>query len=142
MRLEEQLIRHEGIVLHAYQDSEGYWTIGIGRLIDKRKGGGITKKEALYLLDNDIEACKKDLIEFLPWTCNLDPVRFDVLMNMCFNLGIGGLLKFTNTLELIKQGYYDKASAAMLKSKWAEQVKSRALELANQMLSGKYQDEE
>ena len=141
MRLEEQLIRHEGLVLHAYPDSEGYWTIGIGRLIDKRKGGGITKKEALYLLDNDIESCKKDLIDFLPWTCNLDPVRFDVLMNMCFNLGIGGLLKFTNTLELIKEGYYDKASAAMLKSKWAEQVKSRALELANQMLTGRYQDE-
>ncbi len=42
----QQLRRDEGEVLHAYQDSLGYWTIGIGVLIDKRKGGGITKAES------------------------------------------------------------------------------------------------
>ena len=36
----EQLRRNEGEVLHAYQDHLGFWTIGVGRLIDKRKGGG------------------------------------------------------------------------------------------------------
>ncbi len=29
---------HEGRRLHAYRDSLGFWTIGIGRLIDARKG--------------------------------------------------------------------------------------------------------
>ena len=42
----EQLKRHEGLRLHAYADSLGYTTIGYGRMIDKRKGGGITEREA------------------------------------------------------------------------------------------------
>lgn len=29
---------HEGRVLHAYRDSLGFWTVGVGRLIDARKG--------------------------------------------------------------------------------------------------------
>jgi len=37
-QLEQQLRRDEGEVLHEYKDSLGYSTIGIGRLIDKRKG--------------------------------------------------------------------------------------------------------
>ena len=32
------LKRDEGVKLSAYQDSESFWTIGIGRLIDARKG--------------------------------------------------------------------------------------------------------
>ena len=54
-KLLEELSRDEGTVLQAYQDSLGYWTIGTGRLIDKRRGGGITKAEADYLLANDVQ---------------------------------------------------------------------------------------
>ena len=32
--LVDSLIDHEGLVLHQYTDSEGYATIGVGRLID------------------------------------------------------------------------------------------------------------
>jgi GH24 family phage-related lysozyme (muramidase) len=34
MNIYKQLKRDEGEVLHAYKDSLGYWTIGIGILID------------------------------------------------------------------------------------------------------------
>jgi len=44
--IREQIKRHEGKVLHAYPDHLGYWTIGYGRLIDERRGGGITEAEA------------------------------------------------------------------------------------------------
>ena len=47
--------KHEGCVLHCYEDHLGYMTIGVGRLIDKKKGGGITEDEAEYLLKNDIK---------------------------------------------------------------------------------------
>lgn len=39
-KLTAQLRRDEGEKLYAYQDTLGYWTIGIGRLIDRRRGGG------------------------------------------------------------------------------------------------------
>ena len=45
---------HEGFVSHCYDCSEGYKTIGFGRLIDKKLGGGITEEEAEYLLKNDV----------------------------------------------------------------------------------------
>ena len=51
-----QIKKDEGIVLHVYDDSLGYSTIGYGRLVDRRKGGGISEDEALYLLKNDVNA--------------------------------------------------------------------------------------
>jgi lysozyme len=134
--LADQLTRHEGIRLHAYQDSVGYWTIGIGRMIDKRLGGGITTAEARYLLDNDIEKVLVGLDEALPWWQALDDVRQRVLADMTFNLGQAGLLKFKRTLALIEGGEYESAARAMLQSKWAAQVKGRAVRLAEMMRTG------
>jgi lysozyme len=49
---------------------------------------------------------------------------------MAFNLGIGGLLEFHTLLAcLLKQDWHD-AAAAMLNSKWAEQVGRRVEDLA------------
>ena len=56
----------EGEVLTAYPDHLGYLTIGVGRLIDKRKGGGITPEESAYLLANDIMRKSMDLDSRLP----------------------------------------------------------------------------
>ena len=50
MNLAQLLEAREGRVAHAYIDSEGYTTIGVGRLIDKRKGGRLTDREIDYLL--------------------------------------------------------------------------------------------
>jgi lysozyme len=136
MTLEEQLIRDENEVLHAYPDSEGYWTIGVGRLIDQRKGGGISHEEAMYLLANDISSVRSKLMEQLPWIADLDEARQGVLENMCYNLGIHGLLGFKNTLSLIQNGHYAAAAAAMLDSKWATQVGARAQRLSQQMEKG------
>jgi len=48
---------------------------------------------------------------------------------MCFNLGIGGLLGFNNTLAFIAAGDWESAANGMLASKWAKQVGMRAIEL-------------
>jgi lysozyme len=121
-----QLRIDEGEVLSAYQDSEGYWTIGIGRLIDKKKGGGISKEEAAYLLNNDIIKVEADLDVFLPWWRNMDENRQLVIANMCFNMGIKNLLGFTNTLKAMSEGRYQDAAKGMKDSLWAKQVGPRA----------------
>jgi len=59
---------------------------------------------------------------------------------MAFNLGIAGLLKFENTLALIRSGSYAQAAAEMVKSKWAKQVGKRADRLANMMKTGEVAD--
>lgn len=133
----EELIRDEGFVPHAYQDSLGWWTIGVGRLIDRRKGGGITREEAEYLLSNDIDRKVKELDEKLPWWRTLSPVRQRVIVNMAFNLGVSGLLGFRNTLAMIQRGDYEGAARGMLRSKWATQVGNRAKRLAEMMRTGR-----
>jgi lysozyme len=62
---------------------------------------------------------------------------------MAFNLGVDGLLKFKNTLALLRSAIESHASYArvadgMLNSLWAKQVGRRADELARQMRTGEY----
>lgn len=123
-----QLIRHEGLRLKPYRCIAGKLTIGIGRNLDDK---GITEEEAMYLLTNDIEQCEFQLNKELPFFKTLDMARQDVLLNMCFNLGIKGLLGFKNTLAMIEVGNYEAAADNMLNSKWAYQVGDRAKELAD-----------
>lgn len=137
--LEQQLRADEGEVLHAYQDSMGFLTIGVGRLIDKRKGGGITEEEAAYLLKNDIERKTAEVRARLPWFAKLDPARQGVLVNMAFQMGVGGLMAFKNTLALIERGAYALAADNMLKSAWATQTPARAQRLARQLRTGEWQ---
>lgn len=51
--LKKQLIRDEGDVPYAYQDSLGYWTIGAGFLIDKRKQNKRLKHGCNDLVSNN-----------------------------------------------------------------------------------------
>lgn len=137
--LTKQLRRDEGEVLTVYNDSLGYATIGVGRLVDKRKGGGITPDESAYLLSNDIDKRQAELLQRLPWTAALDPARFGVLLNMAFQMGVDGLMGFKNTLEMVRNGDYSGASAGMMISGWAAQTPERAKRLSEQMRGGVWQ---
>ena len=136
-QLIKELRRDEGVVSFAYQDHLGYWTIGVGRLIDKKKGGRLRDSEIDFMLSNDIDDFERQLIDALPWYGRLDDVRQRVLVNMAFNLGIAGLLGFKNTLAMIERGDYAGAAKGMLASKWAGQVGERAKRLATMMETGK-----
>ena len=124
------LKRDEGFVGHAYQDSEGYWTIGYGRLIDERLGGGITECEAEVLLDYDIRRALADLDHALPWWRELPSSWQRGLVNMCFNLGLTRLLGFKRMLAALQAGDGDRAADEALDSKWARQVGARARRVA------------
>lgn len=136
--LRTQLRRDEGEKLYAYKDHLGYYTIGIGRLIDKAKGGGITQAESAYLFENDITKIQADLDRRLSWWRSLDAARQGVLLNMAFQMGVDGLLSFKNTLAMIKVGNYSDAAKGMLQSLWARQTPERALRLSNQMKEGSW----
>ena len=133
-RIKEQLVRHEGLRLKPYRCPAGKLTIGYGRNLDDN---GISKAEAYVLLENDIQNCERQLLDEIPEIYNgLDEVRKSVLLNMCFNLGIGGLLSFNNTLAFVKAGDWERAANNMLVSKWAKQVGRRAIELSEMMRKG------
>ena len=135
MTLVDQLIRHEGLMLKPYRDSMGILTIGVGRNLDDV---GITRDEAIMMLNHDIDTARADLARVFPWTQNLDPVRLDALTNMVFNLGIGRLRGFARMLLALQAGDWNEAAQQALDSKWAVQVGNRSKELAQQFITGKY----
>ena len=128
-----QLTLHEGMRQFPYKCTSGKTTIGIGRNLDDR---GITEAEAAYLLGNDINDFQARLTREIPWMVELDPVRQRVLLDMAFNLGVPGLLKFKRTLAAIRGKEYDRAAAMMLDSRWATQVGQRSKRLSHMMATG------
>ena len=132
--LKLMLMRHEGLKLSLYKDSVGIWTIGIGRNLE---ANGISRDEAMLMLDNDISKAKLGLSHTFPWYLSLDDVRQAVMVDMTFNMGIAGFAKFALTIDHIKRGDYLEASKEMLKSAWSHQVGQRSYELSEMMRTGK-----
>lgn len=131
-RLIQQLILDEGLKLFPYKDTVGKLTIGVGRNLDDK---GITKQEALMLLENDILEVEKQLNKF-QWFKELDSIRQEVIANMVFNVGLSRFLQFKKMILALQNKDFNTASEEMLNSKWAEQVKQRAVRLAKQMKTG------
>ena len=51
--LRRELVRDEGLRHLPYLDSEGYWTIGVGIMIDERRGGGLTAEEVMEMMSSE-----------------------------------------------------------------------------------------
>lgn len=128
-----ELRRDEGVKLKPYRCSAGALTVGVGHNLDAK---GISEAVSDLMLSEDIADAMADLDRELPWWRKLDGVRQRVLVNMTFNLGIGGLLGFRNTLRFVQRGQYLDAAQGMLQSKWARQVGKRAVRLATMMRDG------
>jgi len=135
----EQLKKHEGFRTHAYKCTSGKWTIGYGRNIDEDGGPGITEEEAEHLLLNDLVTYRTGCEQEIAFFEDLDLVRQDTLVNMAFNMGVAGLLKFRNMLKAIQDKDWERAGREMLNSRWARQVGRRAEELSLQMVTGERQ---
>jgi lysozyme len=144
-----KLEEHEGYKSKVYKCTAGFDTIGIGYNINKNPlklspleiksfyDVGVTHEKAVLhakLVCNQIEdGLQKNLI----WFDKLDTNTKFVLINMGYQMGLGGVLGFTTTLSLIEQGKYNEASLQMLKSKWAKQTPNRAKDVARILRTGK-----
>ena len=133
MNIVDLLIKHEGLRLKPYRDTVGKLTIGVGRNLDDM---GITRGEALYLLGNDINRVRLELIKIVGWFLTLGTVRQTVLIDMVFNLGITRFKRFKKLIRAIEARDWEKAATEMLDSRWARQVGRRATELARMMRDG------
>ncbi|HEX8301068.1 glycoside hydrolase family protein [Sphingomonas sp.] len=152
--LAREIARDEGDKLKVYRCTAGKLSIGKGRNLDDvgisaeetRLLGiskasairdGITQAQSDHLFANDIKRSEADLDRKLPWWRTLDDVRQRVLLNMCFNMGIGTLLTFKNTLAKVQAGDWVGAEAGMRASLWHRQVGARALRLEKMMRTGR-----
>ena len=138
-KLIQQITDHEGNIPYAYQDSKGYWTIGIGHMVDKRLGGQLSEDECQYILANDLVTVRKQLSPYA-WFTIQDEVRSGVIIELCFNIGIGKLLDFQNMIYALRTLDYKNAAAELINSSWAKEVGlKRSADMHHRMLYGVYQ---
>ncbi len=126
------IARHEGLRLKPYKDSVGKISIGYGRNLEDV---GISEAEAESMLTQDVTIAYADAQKF-EWFKDLNGPRRAVIVNMIFNLGFTRFNGFKNTILFIEKGMFIAAGEEMLDSKWAKQVKGRALELSGMMKTG------
>ena len=131
-KLTDQLIKHEGLRLKPYLCPAGKLTIGIGRNLEDK---GITEKEAVMLLENDIQECIQDLKTLFQAFDQLPESVQRVLVDMRFNLGPSRFRHFKKMIVAVKNQDFIQAAAEMKDSRWYAQVGQRARTLVDMMLS-------
>jgi len=129
-RLMASLKSHEGFRPTVYDDAtgrnlrrgdtlRGVATIGYGTTV-------LSEPQAEWLLASRIAADHETLGRTLSFFDDLPDEAQEVLVEMAYQLGIPGLLKFHNTLAALGRHDWPAAAAGMRASRWAEQTPLRA----------------
>lgn len=126
----DRIKKHEGLRLKPYRCTAGKLTIGYGRNLEDN---GITEEEAHFLLMNDLKKSWDECCKAFSWISKMDKIRQGVIVELCFNMGLGRLKGFKKMLAACERGDYETASVEMLDSLWARQVGQRAKTLADIM---------
>lgn len=135
--------RCEGCKLEAYRDTEGVWTIGWGDTgPNVVEGATCTQDDADKMLARKYAIAQAGAAETLggSWM-TLDPVRRAALINLCYQLGRGGLASFVNMLAAARKGQWQSASDELLASKLHQQTPARTELNARMLLTGRWPKE-
>ena len=131
--IKEQLIRHEGRRTRPYVDTVGKITIGIGHNLTDN---GLPDFIIDLLYEHDMKGVIQNLDTNLSWWREQPENIRNALMDLCFNMGIGGLLGFHRFLQALKDKNYLNAAMELQDSRWFQQVGFRGPELVNQVRNG------
>ena len=132
--LKDALTADEGKKLHVYLCTAGHKTIGIGHNIDAKPlrdiighdAVTITEAESDKIFAYDLNAVIANLRHNIPWFDDVSDVYQYALIQLGFNIGVGGLLKFKNTLAAFKAGNTANVINGLTSSAWYKQVPNRA----------------
>lgn len=129
MSVIESIIQHEGFRAKPYPDPIHGWqvpTFGHGLTY-------ITSDESRKLVENRVSEIMHQLDLRVPVYRSLPNAAQDVLIEMAYQMGVPGLLKFKRMLAALKTQSYRTAAAEMLDSQWAKRRPKCAKALAKQM---------
>ena len=138
--LMERIKKHEGFVPKIYKDSLGFATIGYGHLVlpeeQWEEGKEYSKEQLEHVFKTDFNNAVGQATGLMDGM-NLDDKAREVIIEMVFQLGVGGVGKFKKMWEALKNKDYGEASFQMMDSRWAKQTPSRAESLSKVMRSCK-----
>lgn len=124
-----RLQTEEGFRATKYLDPNGLESIGYGFCIDR----GISQFAASALLSAQAQERHDELMQF-SWYAGCNPARQSVLLDIAFNTGVGGLLKFPHMIAAISRG--DWVTAAKECAVQDPKLKGRYDALAQILLTG------
>lgn len=133
-KLYRSLVLHEDKRNYPYVDSVGKITIGIGYNLSDR---GLPDSWINSQYIEDVDYFYKQFNETFSWYKDLNEDRQIALIDMAF-MGWKKFLEFHHLIDALSKHDYVRAHDEMLNSKWAEEVKGRAITLANVILTGSY----
>tara|TARA_R100000900_G_scaffold33562_1_gene27430 strand:+ start:77 stop:508 length:432 start_codon:yes stop_codon:yes gene_type:complete len=130
----------EGYVNKIYKCSEGFDTIFYGHKVtpedDYEHGVEYTKDEGEVVFEKDFQRTL-DAAERLIADRPINNTAKEVIINMVYQIGEGGVSKFKNMWKALDNEDYGEASFQMLDSLWAKQTPARAGKLSGKMRSAK-----
>ena len=134
-----RLMHEEGKRAFAYDDAtglqvhapKGVLTIGYGINLEK----GLDEDEQRWLLEHRLGLVELRLLEF-PWYSRIDAARQSVLLDVGYNVGVAGLMRFVRMLEAFMAQDWPSAAAQLLDSKAARSAPTRYRTLANILKRG------
>lgn len=128
----ENIKESEGFVEHVYDDSLGIPTIGYGFAI---KDLILDEDIASEILSRKVSRLINRVDGKFNWFNEANDDIKEVVVEMCYQLGVGGFSKFKKTISYFENKDYKKASVEMLDSKWATQTPNRAKKLSSVVAS-------
>ena len=122
-KLIERICENEGFKSKPYQCSEGVWTIGHGITY-------LTEEESRRIVADRIAEKHLGLGGTLDWYDGLPPEVQGVILEMTFQMGTSGMLKFKKMIKAMVDKQWGLASEEMKDSKWYRQTPGRCERLA------------
>tara|TARA_Y100001963_G_C6669240_1_gene394282 strand:- start:511 stop:915 length:405 start_codon:yes stop_codon:yes gene_type:complete len=128
MNLIDDIKKHEGFRARVYQCTEGYDTIGYGFAI---KDLELTEHIADQILMKKLSELNLKIIDRFEWYFTSPQKVQDVVVNMCYQMGLSGFSKFKKTIYYLETEQYEEAADEMLDSLWHKQTPNRSKELSD-----------
>ena len=119
---------NEGFKPRVYKDTLGIDTIGYGFAI---KDLHLDEDLSEEILKRKVNKLIKRIYKTFDWFINMPEDVQEVVVEMCYQMGVSGFSKFKKTIKLLSEKQFTDASTEMLDSLWAKQTPIRALKLSN-----------
>jgi lysozyme len=117
----------EGFRPRLYQCTAGVDTIGYGFAI---KDLHLDEDICDMILERKLGELKLRIHKNYPFVLDLPESVQDVVIEMCYQLGLTGFSAFKKTIQFLRLEDFKSASVEMLDSRWAKQTPNRAKRLS------------
>ena len=130
LELLSSIRKHEGFRSKVYKDTLDFDTIGYGFAV---KDLVLDEDIANIILQRKLEALIRSIEFKFSWYADLPNAVKDVVIEMCYQLGVKGFSKFRKTIKHLENEEWELAADEILDSKWAVQTPNRAKALSDRV---------